>query len=126
MTNKIKTLFCIFFICLNHLHLQAQSPNNFSKEWKDITQLEEKGLTRSALEKTEMLFQKAVKDANNPQIIKAANYLMKYRNMVDDRSHTGNVYFLDSLITITQSPAKNILQNMKAELLANYIQNYLY
>lgn len=48
---------------------------------------------------------------------------MKYRNLIEEDNKEKNIFFLDTLIAKSKAPAKNILQNMQAELFWSYLQN---
>jgi len=98
----------------------SQNKNDFSTQWKKVSELENKGLTASALLIVNKIFDDAVKSKNTPQQLKAAMYKMKYRNQVEEDNLVKNIYYLDTLITRSESPAKNILLSMQAELLNNY------
>jgi hypothetical protein len=51
---------------------------------------------------------------------------MKYRNMVEEDNKENNIFYLDTLIAKTKTPAKNILQSMQAELFHTYRQQNRY
>jgi uncharacterized protein YfaS (alpha-2-macroglobulin family) len=114
----------ISFILLLAVHsLKAQPGMNDYKElWKKAEKAEEKGLTKTAGEEVTKIYAQAVKENNYPQVIKAATYRIRYRNMVEEESQKTNFFFMDTLIKDTRAPARNILQSMQAEMLWSFLQ----
>src|SRR5436305_11111928 len=106
--------------------LMAQTKDDYSANWKKVTDLEKKGLTKSALEEVMAIFQLATKDRNSAQQIKSAMYQVKYRNMIEEDSRENNIFFVDTLIANAAVPAKNVLQSMQAEMFWQYLQNSRY
>lgn len=120
---KIITTVLLLF---NFTTAEAQSNNDFQKEWKQVSVLEAKGLTQDALGQVKDIFEMALVADNQPQQIKSAMYQMKYRNMVQEDNLENNIFYVDTLINKTKAPAKNILQSMQAELFASYLNNHRY
>ncbi len=100
--------------------------NDYSAQWKKIEAFEKKGLTKDALKETVSIFNDAVARGNEPQQIKAAMYQMKYRNMTEEENNEKNIFFIDTLISKTKVPAKNILISMQAQLFQAYKENHRY
>ncbi len=116
-----KIIFALgFSVLLNFCAAHAQLKQDYSQSWKKIDSLEKKGLIKSARKETLTILAAAVKAGNNPQQIKAAMYVMSYRNAVEEESSINNYFYLDTLIAQTKVPAKNILQSLQAEMLTNY------
>ena len=122
--TRCKIITTIGLILMLPFALMAQE--NYQPNWKKINELEETGLTASALKEVLTIFNKALVAKNYPQQIKAAMYQMKYRNELEEESGFKNILYLDTLIEKTPTPAKNILQNMQAQLLWRYLQNHRY
>src|SRR6478609_2443018 len=118
-----KFLLVIFLLSGITLITMAQTKNDYAKNWKKVEALEKKGLTKSALQEVVVIFNLAIKDANDAQLIKASMYQVKYHNMLDEDSHENNIFFVDTLIAKAKAPAKNILQSMQAEMFWQYLQN---
>jgi hypothetical protein len=116
----------VFFLLFNFTNVDAQPNNEFLQEWKQVEAFEAKGLTQDALNEVNQIFDKAITASMQPQQIKAAMYLMKYRNMVQEDNQEKNLFYIDTLINRTKAPAKNILQSMQAELFASYLNNHRY
>ena len=116
--KKIFFFSLLFFI--SNTVLLAQQTGDYLPNWQKIDSLEDKGLTSSARQEVLSLFKKAVKEKNDPQQIKAAMYLVKYRSLMEEESSVNNYFYLDTLILQTKAPTKNILQSLQAEMLLNY------
>ncbi len=96
--------------------------NNYNFEWTAIDKALQKGLTQTANTTAQKVFALASKEKNTPQVIKAAMYLVGFRNNLIEESELSNHFFLDTLIAKNTGAAKAILQSMQAELLHNYLQ----
>ena len=124
MLRKITAI--LLLLIINYLPLQAQNTTDFNPDWKKIADLEKQGLTKSAISIAEKIFSKAMQTGNEPQMIKSAMYQMKYRNLVEEDNQENNIFFLDTLIAKSKTPARNILLSMQAEMFAVYKQNNRY
>jgi hypothetical protein len=116
----------VFFLLFNYTNVHAQPNNDFLKEWKEVESSEAQGLTQDALKEVNQIFDKAIAAGIQPQQIKAAMYLMKYKNMVQEDNQANNLFYLDTLINKTKAPARNILQSMQAELFNSYLNKHQY
>ncbi|MEO6405243.1 MAG: alpha-2-macroglobulin family protein [Ferruginibacter sp.] len=121
-----KILISFMFACCIFGNANAQKSNDYKSDWKKVADLEQKGLTRSALAEVMKIFDAAGKAGNEAQQIKAAMYQMKYRNMVEEANRENNIFYLDTLINKTKAPAKNILQSMQASMFLSYKQQNRY
>lgn len=121
-----KILFFTTLIIMATLNTQAQTPDEYSKNWKSAAAFEKKGLTRSALQEVQLIFNMATASGNWVQQVKSAMYQMKYRNMIEEDNRENNIFYLDTLIAKAKTPAKNILLSMQAELFMNYLENNRY
>jgi hypothetical protein len=118
-----KLLLVIFLLTGTSVTLMAQTKNDYTKNWKKVEALESKGLTKSALQEVLVIYNLAIKDANDVQQIKSCMYQIKYRNMVEEDSRENNIFFVDTLIAKAKAPVKNMLQSMQAEMFWQYLQN---
>lgn len=125
MIYKLNILILSFLLLMTQ-NLTAQSNDDHAADWKQVENYDKQGLTKSAQKIVSDIFKKAVASNNSVQQVKTAMYLMKYRNMIEEESASKNIFYLDSLIPKTTSPAKNILQSMQAEILHNYKENNRY
>ncbi|HRN91607.1 MAG TPA: alpha-2-macroglobulin family protein [Ferruginibacter sp.] len=122
----MKQLFLIGYLCTLSITVMSQPGNNFEKQWKKVTDLEQQGLTASARTEVENIYRLALSTRNEPQQIKGAMYLMKYRTVLEEDSEYKNVRFIDSLLSQTRGAAKQVLYVLKGELLEAYIRNNIY
>jgi len=100
---------------------------DFDAAWKKLQDLEKKGLTQSASQQANVIFDLALSSQNEPQQIKAAMYVMKYRyTLSDEEAMAKNYAYIDSLVNKTKAPAKNILLSMQADYLHAFKNNNRY
>ena len=94
---------------------------DYPKEWKEIQEIEEKGLPKSALEKVVALNARAKKDANPSQIIKTLLYRSKYAAQLEE---DGFVKAIEAFRLETDAqifPTKPIMQSILAQMYAAYL-----
>jgi uncharacterized protein YfaS (alpha-2-macroglobulin family) len=118
----LKKILLTLFAAASIVTTMAQT-RDYKNNWKKVEDFEKKGLTRSAKEEVMIIYELAVKEKQDAQQIKAAMFLIKYRNMVEEDSRENNIFYVDTLIAKAVSPAKNILQSMHAEMFWQYLQN---
>ncbi|MEO5966907.1 MAG: alpha-2-macroglobulin family protein [Ferruginibacter sp.] len=102
-------------------NLMAQPTEDFNKLWKSVESLLSKGLTTSALSEINKIYELSVRVKNEPEQVKAVMYKMSLGNQFVEGNDDPKIFFLDSLITNTNAPVKNIYQSMRAELLWSYL-----
>jgi uncharacterized protein YfaS (alpha-2-macroglobulin family) len=96
--------------------------DNYEKRWKSVDSLEEKGLTKSALEKTNLIYDLAKKSDNAPQVVKSLIYKAKYRQVLDEGGFEKTLSQFETEINSSKFPVRNILQSAAAELYWSYYQ----
>lgn len=114
---KITLLILNFFA----LTASAQTPDNdYKQNWQKVKNLEEKGLTTSAIAEVEIIYHLAKKDQNQAQIIKSLLYKnLLYQNITEDATKK-MIDTLQQEIVHAPEPAKSILLSITAQLYENY------
>ena len=67
--------------------IEINSDDDYEKAWHKVDSLQNKGLTRSALEVVEQIYAIAKAESNQPQIIKSFIYKLKFTNYTEEESH---------------------------------------
>lgn len=97
---------------------------NYEESWKKIDVLiEEKVLPRSALAEVEKIYDRARKDKNHAQQIKALVYMSRIAVATEEGGDTAAISRMESEIRSARAPQKNILQSITAHLYWQYLQN---
>ncbi|MCH2045049.1 MAG: hypothetical protein MK212_13105, partial [Saprospiraceae bacterium] len=82
------SLMVFFAFFLSGSTLFAQNANDYAPQWKTIDSLQGIGRPKSALEKTEALYERIKKDVKNSkqnaQIVKAIIYINKYQSQLEE------------------------------------------
>ncbi len=130
MRSKFSFLPATFFIlifCFCFSISEAQkAQNDYASQWKKVENLQKKGLTKSALQEVENIYNDAKKNNNDAQIIKALLFKINLRqNIVEDAS-VKSIDSIENEIAIAKEPAKSILQSIAAQLYWNYFQQNRY
>lgn len=102
------------------------SSDKYSKDWDQITKLENEGKTKSALEYIEQLLVKARKDNNTAQIVKSIFHKYKYQMIIEENSESKIVAELRQNISNSNGAEKALFQSILAELLNQYYTNNSY
>ena len=97
--------------------------DDYKAAWQKVDSLEQKGLTRSALEVVEEIYRAAKEDGNQPQFIKSIFYKLKYGNYIEEDSHVKIVNDVKAEIDTASFPANAILESMLANIYWQYYQN---
>ena len=95
----------------------------FNDQWKIVDSLENIGLYKSALQKTEEIFIKASKEDNTPQIVRTLMYKMKYNSYLEEDDFIIAINELTLLSLTTESPLKQIIHSVLADVYWGYYQN---
>ena len=97
--------------------------SNYIKEWKKVDSLTAKGLTKSALEVVNGIYEKAKTENNAPQFVKAIIHRMKFEQSMEEYSLVKALNKLNEEAKEATYPVKPILQSMIAESYWQYYQN---
>lgn len=106
----------------NPIMLQYNN-DDYAAAWKTIDSLDAEGLPKSAQEKVEALYKRAVEDQNPSQIIKTVIYRGKYINVLEEEGLVKSINLLQTELETAQFPTKPILHSMLAETYYRYLNN---
>lgn len=115
----------IFFGCFSMLQAQ-KTKSDYDAQWKKVESFQKKGLTKSALQEVENIYNNAKRSNNNAQIIKALLFKINLQQNVEEDASVKSIDSLEREITIAKEPAKSILQSITAQLYWNYFQQNRY
>lgn len=115
----------VFFISLLSFTSYSKNmtpPDNqpFEKEWKTVDSLENKGLYRQALEKVEAIFNLAVQKNEHSEAIKSVLFQLRYNTYLEEDDLVKGIAHIDKLIETANSPSKEILHSLSAEVYWGY------
>lgn len=123
----LSATFLSLIFCFCFSILQAQKTTSFyDAQWKKVESLQKKGLTKSALQEVENIYNDAKKNNNDAQIIKALLFKINLQQNVEEDASVKNIDSLEREIAIAKEPAKSILQSITAQLYWNYFQQNRY
>ncbi len=96
---------------------------DFDRAWREIDSLEQQGLPKSALEKTEALLDAARSEKMPAQQIKALIYRGKFQSQLEEEGMPKAIYRFEQEIEKAEFPVKAIMQSMLAEMYQGYLDN---
>lgn len=99
------------------------SSKGYTNMWEKVDSLSRKGLTRSVLKVVETIYEKAKKEENAPQFVKAIIHKLKFESYIEDESFVKAIKKLSDEIEKTKYPIKPIMHSYIASIYWNYYQN---
>jgi len=98
----------------------------YEQEWRQIDSLEQEGLLRSALERSEALYERARTDNNPAQVVKTVIYRGKYEMSLSEDGDVVLIADLEEEAATADFPVRPVLQSMLGELYQNYLDNHMW
>ncbi|NRR93034.1 alpha-2-macroglobulin [Winogradskyella undariae] len=121
MKNYIILLMIICFAFFSN------AQNKEENQWKEVDQLEKKGLTKSASDLVETIYNNALEENNKKQRIKALLYTSKYMLVLEEDAQFNIVNrFKNEINSINDTTTKQLLENMLATMYWQYYRDNRY
>lgn len=98
------------------------SSSNYQEDWSEIKKMEEKGLGKAIIQRTDSILNRARKEKNAVQIFKAMAYRSKYINEIEEDAHLKILSAYEKQAAESESPLKELFHSATAELLDQYYQ----
>jgi Bacterial Alpha-2-macroglobulin MG10 domain/Alpha-2-macroglobulin family/MG2 domain len=116
--------FLVLFYSLPGLIVKAQNrPTNYVDRWNRIdTLIIRQGLTETALQQVNLIYQLAKKEKNDPQLIRSILYRMQLLETKTADAEKKNIRDLENEIKEAKEPSRSILNSILAEAYWNYFQ----
>ena len=121
----MKHFIALFMILFFANFTQAQS-HDYEKLWKQVEKLDAEGLPKSALEVVEQISKIAIANKNTSQHVKSLLYKSKYALILEEDAQLKVINDFKSQIATSEIPAKNIFEDMLANLYWQYFQQNRY
>lgn len=96
--------------------------DTYANNWKVVDSLQTLGLYKSSLEAVTQIFDKAKKEENHPQVIKALMHKLKYNSYIKDEDFVKAIAELDSIALVAKFPLKQITHAVIADVYWGYYQ----
>ncbi|WP_196885272.1 alpha-2-macroglobulin family protein [Aureivirga sp. CE67] len=116
----------LLFLLLFSVSTIFAQQKEYKKTWKKITELEKKGLPKSAMKTLDSLFTVVQKENNKPQIVKVILAKNHFRTAFEENSETKSIDFLKEQIKDQEFPVNAILENILAKTYWDYFQRNRY
>lgn len=94
----------------------------YDKEWNRVDSLAGKGLYKSALDLTNQIYDRASKEQNNEQIVKALIHRYKFAQTFQENSEDFAIYDLQKEIRKSKFPLTPVLHSMLGDLYWQYYE----
>ncbi len=96
--------------------------DEYEEQWKAVDKALDEGLPKTALEMVEVIYSKASKEGNQPQLVKAIAYRIALRAATNEEDDVILVKDLEKEIASAREPAKSILTSMLASVYWGYYE----
>ncbi|TDE12794.1 alpha-2-macroglobulin family protein [Dyadobacter psychrotolerans] len=119
LCRSIQSIFLIMLL----FALAATGQNTvktYHNHWKTVDDFQNKGLPKSALEEVRNIYQKAKKEKNNPQLIKAAIYMAGFQPETNETGNSPFILEMEKEVNLSQEPVKSVLTSVLAGLYLNH------
>lgn len=120
--KKTTTTLLMIFLFSSYLNSQEK----YTTLWQEVTAFEQKNLPKSALKTVDLIYKKASTTDNTPQIIKALFHKSKYVLTLEEDAELTIINQFKEQIAKSSFPAKNILENVLANLYWQYFNQNRY
>jgi len=117
----------LLFVTVNQSPEAAAEPavslvkgNSYEQEWTRVDSLENIGLYRSALELTNQIYDKAKKENNSPQVVKAIMHRLKFEAKFVEGSEDRAIYAIRDELKTAKYPLKPVLHHILGNLYWQY------
>jgi len=101
---------------MNYKFLDIEKGDSYEAIWKKIDSLDNLGLPKSAMDLVTEVIDKARKDKNHSQEIKALMFTVKYSSMLEEKGFENSIRKLETASLNLETPSKQILHSIIAEL----------
>lgn len=102
---------------------QPKPIGDYETEWKKVDSLARKGLSKSALELVDKIYEKALKEKNSAQAVKALIHQIKFSSYIEEDALLKNIVRLEGEAKVADFPIKPVMHSMIAQMYWQYYQN---
>ncbi len=119
----MKKYIILIAICISNLYTM-KGQNEYQSDWKKVEAFNLQGLPKSAIKVVETIYNKAKKENNNNQVIKALLHKAKYMLILEENAQLTIIKDLKAEIDQSKFPKRNILESILANMYWQYFQEY--
>jgi hypothetical protein len=125
-TMKMKTLKCLLVllagILVSAVSTHAQTTKMYTSEWKKVDSLIGRGLPKSALAEVNKIYQRAQKEGQEAQMIKALVYQTGLQQQTREENEQAVIREIEEELRDQKEPVSSILQSYLAGVYWQYFQ----
>lgn len=130
MNNKSTYIFIavifFFFFSITYPQTNRQSVKFYENLWAKVDSLERSGLTRSALEIVEKIYNASKKNNVHQQFIKSVLFKLKFANYIEENSQVKIVNQVKKEIKEASFPSNAILKSILADMFWQFYKDNRY
>lgn len=118
--------FLLFLLVFSLIPFSIHAQKRYDKWWDQVEAYEIEGQSKSALKRTDFIYQKAKKQDNQTQLVKAFLYISKYSLILKEDAYAEVIADFEKEIALQKAPTQQILSSILAESLQEYLRNNEY
>lgn len=112
----------VLILIINPGFTPQDQHKSYDQLWKEIEASADKGLPKSALQTLDIVHQKALTEKNSPQLLKATLFRFSMMQTFEENHLLKSIDYTRDLMPLLQSPAREVLHSVMAELYWFYYQ----
>jgi uncharacterized protein YfaS (alpha-2-macroglobulin family) len=116
----------ILILFVTNISFASDGDKTYEQLWKDIDKAVDKSLPKSAIQFLDIVHEKAVKEKNDPQLLKSILFRFKLYEMVEEDHLQLAIDYAKSQMNLLESPSKQWLHSILGELYVFYYQQHRY
>lgn len=122
--RRVLFLFSMFTLLIPQLATAAPpGPFNYTKNWKKVDSLSNKGLYQSALDLSNTIYKTAKTDNNAAQIVKSLIHRYKFMRQIEENADQKSIEDLQNELKTANTLTRPVLHSILADLYWGYCQN---
>jgi len=94
--------------------------SKYESLWKSADSLSKKGLTRSVIKVVDGIYDKAKKEENAPQFVRAMLYKLKYESYIEEEAYVKAIHKVSEEVKTAQYPIKPVMHSLLASIYWQY------
>ena len=101
-------------------------PDKYERLWQKVDNFEQDALPQSALQTVDSIFQYAVTDGNEAQIVKSTIYRLKYTSLLEEDGFENSIVNLETQVLKQEGIPKAMMHLLLATMYSTYYSNNYY
>jgi len=125
-TTLSAAFLAILLLVITNLSFASNNPTSYEQLWEEVNAAVDKSLPKTALQVLDLVHEKALTEKNDPQLLKSILFRFKLYEMTEEDHLQLSINYAHSQLNLLESPSKQWLHSILAELYVFYYQQHRY